>query len=139
MKADLYARTCLYGLTILLVTVEAAFISGEKGGVSLPRPRIVDRQQAELLEYINMDKENVYLYTDMVRFGTAYNMWASHPVDYLDNYIPLTAEFVFGCVMILANLGQRSYNSRTTFPKYSDSVLELSGQETLSQRDKLTS
>ena len=27
-------------------------------------------------------------------------------------------------VMILVNLGQRSYNSRTTFPKYSDSVLE---------------
>ena len=27
-------------------------------------------------------------------------------------------------MMILVNLGQRSYNSRTTFPKYSDSVLE---------------
>ena len=42
-------------------------------------------------------------------------------------------------MMILANLGQRSYNFRTTFPKYTDSVLELSGQRTLSQRDKLTS
>ena len=42
-------------------------------------------------------------------------------------------------VMILANLGQRSCNSRTTFPKYSDSVLILSGQETLSQKDKLAS
>ena len=42
-------------------------------------------------------------------------------------------------VMILANLGLRSCNSRTTFPKYTDSVLVLSGQETLSQRDKLTS
>ena len=42
-------------------------------------------------------------------------------------------------MMILANLGQRSCNSRTTFPKYTDSVLVLSGQETLSQRDKLTS
>ncbi len=31
-------------------------------------------------------------------------------------------------LMILANLGQRSYNFRTTFPKYSDSVPELSGQ-----------
>ena len=42
-------------------------------------------------------------------------------------------------LMILANLGQRSCNSRTTFPKYTDSVLELFGQGTLSQRDKLTS
>ena len=33
------------------------------------------------------------------------------------------------CLMILANLGQRSYNSRTTFPKYTDSVPETSGQE----------
>ena len=32
-------------------------------------------------------------------------------------------------LMILANLGQRSYNFRTTFPKYTDSVPELSGQE----------
>lgn len=32
-------------------------------------------------------------------------------------------------VMILANLGQRSYNSRTTFPKYTDSVPKTSGQE----------
>jgi len=42
-------------------------------------------------------------------------------------------------MMILVNLGQRSYNFRTTFPKYSDSVLESSVQRTLSQRDKLTS
>ena len=42
-------------------------------------------------------------------------------------------------MMILANLGQRSYNSRTTFPKYTDSILLSSGQRTLSQRDKLTS
>ena len=42
-------------------------------------------------------------------------------------------------LMILANLGQRSYNSRTTFPKYTDSVPVLSGQRTLSQRDKLAS
>ncbi len=32
-------------------------------------------------------------------------------------------------VMILAYLGQRSYISRTKFPKYSDSVPETSGQE----------
>ena len=42
-------------------------------------------------------------------------------------------------LMILVNLGQRSCNSRTTFPKYTDSVLVLFGQGTLSQRDKLTS
>ena len=42
-------------------------------------------------------------------------------------------------VMILVNLGQRSYNLRTTFPKYTDSILELFGQRTLSQRDKLAS
>ena len=42
-------------------------------------------------------------------------------------------------LMILANLGQRSYNFRTTFPKYTDSVLKSFGQRTLSQRDKLAS
>ena len=33
------------------------------------------------------------------------------------------------CVVILANLGQCSYNSRTTFPNYTDSVLISYGQE----------
>ena len=42
-------------------------------------------------------------------------------------------------VMILANLGQRSCFFRTTFPKYTDSILKSFGQRTLSQRDKLTS
>ena len=32
-------------------------------------------------------------------------------------------------LMILANLGQRSYNSRTTFSNYSDSVPAFYGQE----------
>ena len=42
-------------------------------------------------------------------------------------------------LMILANLGQRSCFFRTTFPKYTDSILKSFGQRTLSQRDKLTS
>ena len=32
-------------------------------------------------------------------------------------------------LMILVNLGQRSYNSRTKFLKYTDRVLETYGQE----------
>ena len=32
-------------------------------------------------------------------------------------------------MVILANLGQCSYNSRTTFPNYTDSVLVSYGQE----------
>ena len=54
-------------------------------------------------------------------------------IELLDRFV--TEEMV----MILANLGQRSYNSRTSFPKYTDSVPVLSGQRTLSQRDKLAS
>ena len=50
------------------------------------------------------------------------------------------------CMVILAYLGQGSYNSRTKFAHYTDSVPESCGQRsyvirtrTLSQRDKLTS
>ena len=46
---------------------------------------------------------------------------------------------IISLVVILVNLGQRSYNSRTTFPKYTDSILISSGQRMLSQRDKLAS
>ena len=37
--------------------------------------------------------------------------------------------FLLLYMMILVNLGQRSYNSRTKFRKYTDSVLILFGQE----------
>ncbi len=39
-------------------------------------------------------------------------------------------------LMILVNPRQRSRNTPTTFPKYTDRVFVLSGQGTLSQRDK---
>ena len=38
-------------------------------------------------------------------------------------------------MMILAYLEQCSYNSRTTFQKYTDSILILSRQRALAQRD----
>lgn len=41
--------------------------------------------------------------------------------------------------MILAYLGQRSYNMRTTFRNYTDSVLELSGQNRCPKRANLKS
>lgn len=33
------------------------------------------------------------------------------------------------CLMILVNLGQRSYNLRTTFPKYTAAFLSYSDKE----------
>ncbi len=49
------------------------------------------------------------------------------PVDYIDRYAAMKHWIIR--VMILINLGQRSYNKRTTFRKYTDSVPITSGQE----------
>lgn len=104
-KADLYSLSCILLASALILVVEGLCIADEKGLPKFPTAGITDQQQAELLEYINSDKDTVYLYTDMARFVTAYSMWASHSPDYLDNYFPLTSLFIQGCADKLGEYG----------------------------------
>lgn len=103
---DIYSRICIIALVAGLAVVTVEGIIEDKGSFSLPRGnKISDPVQAEVLEYINSNKDKVYVYIDEVRFYSAYNMWASHSGDYLDNYIPLTATFIRGCTDRLSSYG----------------------------------
>lgn len=89
----------------LVVVIMFAVVRDEKDGVSVPRALAINQNQADTLAYINNDKENVYLHNGLIRYTGAYNLWAGHEPDYLDNYYPLTSCFVLGSKESLARYG----------------------------------
>lgn len=97
----------LEGIAIifLAVVVMLVVVREEKDGISMPRPLAVNQNQADTLDYINDDKENIYLHNGLIRYTGAYNLWAGHKSDYLDNYFPLTSCFIWGSKENLARYG----------------------------------
>ena len=84
-------------LSLALVVISAIAINSEKDTFCKPKATITNYEKAAVLDYINSRKENVYLYWDDFRFADAYNLWATHTPEYLDNYFPLISNFIFGC------------------------------------------
>ena len=92
-------------ITIVTMTVSITNVNKETGELIKPKAQITDPSKAELLDYIDSQDDKVFLYWDTVRFVDAYNLWAAHKPDYLDNYFPMSSSFVYGCTDKLAEYG----------------------------------
>lgn len=86
----------VFVLIALLSIIGVVMVKREKT-FSMPMAKAYDQERADVLNYINKNKEIVYLYVDIFRFVDTYNLWSTHSTDYLDNYFPLAAHFIMGC------------------------------------------
>lgn len=114
----IYGRLNWIAFFFLIMLVGFAAVKDEKGEISKPVAKVTDQSAADILESINENDNTLYLYFDLIRFGGAYNLWKGHAPDYLDNYIPLTTCFVYGCREELESRGIRDlYTDLLTKPK----------------------
>lgn len=104
-KFDLIERTGILLLTAVFFVVGCVAVRYEKD-FGLPRAAVTDRERADMLDYINENPDIIYLdVEDTIRYYNAYNLWASHEPEYLDNAVSLVAHFVIGERATLAESG----------------------------------
>ena len=91
-------------------------------------PRVTNPSKVKRIKGENPNPSKAKSLTDwlFLKYDMSYKTYRNKSKKRRDE---LRQEYESETVMILANLGQRSCNSRTTFPKYTDSVLKLFGQE----------
>lgn len=104
-KFDLTERTGVLALTAVFFVVGCVAVGYEKD-FSFPRAAVTDQERADMLDYIDGNPDIIYLdVEDTVRYYNAYNLWASHEPEYLDNAVSLIAHFVIGERETLAESG----------------------------------
>lgn len=114
---ELHKKIEFIALFSMLVFVWILAVKDEKNTFSLPKREVVNLNQSDVLDYIDADDNNVYLYDDLIRYVGAHSVWSGHAPDYLDNYFPLTSCFVFGCKDKLAEYGiEDLYKSIISMP-----------------------
>lgn len=95
-RFNLTEKTGLLAVTVIFFLVGCVAVYSEKE-ISFPRARITDQGRADMLAYIASHPDTFYLdIEDMIRYYDAYNLWASHEPEYLDNSISLIAHFIIG-------------------------------------------
>ena len=93
---NLKTKTGLLVLTAVFFVVGCACVRLEKE-FSLPRGAVTDEERAGMLDYIDANADTLYLdVEDSLRFYNAYNLWASHEPEYIDNVTTLVAHFIIG-------------------------------------------
>lgn len=95
-RFNLTEKTGLLAIAGIFFLVGCVAVWSEKE-ISFPRAKVTDEGRADLLEYIDGHPDTLYLdIEDMSRYYDAYNLWASHEPEYLDNSISLIAHFMIG-------------------------------------------
>ena len=95
-KLNRKAQTGLLALTAIFFVVGCVCVRFEKE-FSLPRAAVIDEERAGMLDYIDTNADTLYLdVEDSLRFYNAYNLWASHEPEYMDNVSTLVAHFIIG-------------------------------------------
>ena len=104
-KFDLTERTGILALAAVFFVVGCVAVRYEKD-FSFPRAAVTDQERADMLDYIDRNPDIIYLdVEDTIRYYNAYNLWASHEPEYLDNAVSLVAHFVIGERETLAESG----------------------------------
>lgn len=103
---------------LCLISLIAVIAVCDEKQFSRPQVGLTNENQAKILEYIDAHDDTLYLYHDLIRFVGAYDVWAGHAPDYLDNYIPITTCFAYGCREELERRGIMDlYGDMLTKPK----------------------
>lgn len=73
---------------------------------SIPKSAVTEEGLADVLEYIHVHEDIIYVdIEDMLRYYDAYNLWAAHEPDYLNNLLSLVAHFNIGQKETLKDAG----------------------------------
>lgn len=104
-RFDLNEKTGLLALTALFFVVGCVCVRFEKE-FSLPGVVVTDEERAQMLDYIDQNADTIYLdVEDTLRYYNAYNLWAAHEPEYMDNCMSLVAHFIIGERETLAAAG----------------------------------
>lgn len=104
-KYNIKAKIILPALTAVFFIVGLAAVRLEKG-FSLPAAAVTDEERAGMLDHIDANSDVIYLdVEDTTRYYNAYNLWAAHEPEYMDNGMPLIAHFIIGEKKTLAAAG----------------------------------
>lgn len=103
---SLLGKTTLLMLAGLFLVVGLAAVRYERDDFGRPIRKVTNQELADVLDYMDGNGDTVYFTINGgIRFVSAYNMWSSHEMDYLDNVYPLTAHFTMGGKASLAEYG----------------------------------
>lgn len=95
-KLGMAEKTGLLTMTALFFVTGCAAVRFEKD-FSMPKAAVIEPGLADVLEYVNAHEEIIYVdIEDTLHYYSAYNLWAAHEPEYLDNVIPMVAHFNIG-------------------------------------------
>lgn len=104
-KYSIAAKISLSVLTAVFFITGLVAVRLEKG-FSLPAAAVTDEERAGMLAHIDANSDIIYLdVEDTTRYYNAYNLWAAHEPEYIDNGMPLIAHFIIGEKKTLAAAG----------------------------------
>lgn len=104
-KFGLAGKTGLLAMTALFFVLGCAAVWFEKD-FSMPKAVVTEPGLADVLEYVNAHEDIIYVdIEDTLHYYSAYNLWAAHEPEYLDNVIPMVGHFNIGKRETLERVG----------------------------------
>lgn len=79
--------------TICVIGIATVYTADNKE-IKIPSSEITSKKDADLLDYVNKNHENMYLIPNT--YYSCNSIWTAKPVDYLDNLFPAQSNFVRG-------------------------------------------
>lgn len=102
---DLTEKTGLLAMTALFFVIGCVAVWFEKD-FSMPKAAVTEPGLADVLEYVNAHEDIIYVdIEDTLHYYKAYNLWAAHEPEYMDNVIPMVAHFNIGEKETLGHAG----------------------------------
>ena len=96
-KWSLAVKTGGIAVIVIMLLSEGISIKKENSMFVAPKASVIDQDLADTLAYMDANSDIIYLTVDSrFRFYSAYNMWASHEPEYLDNSFSLVTHFILG-------------------------------------------
>ncbi len=106
LKLNVALKTGILAVIAMMFLAEGISVKKENSMFVMPKATVLNQNLADTLAYMDANSGTLYLTIDSgFRFYSAYNMWAFHEPEYLDNSFSLVAHFIFGGRDALADRG----------------------------------
>lgn len=106
MKLNPAVKTGFLAVIVMIFLAEGISVKKENSVFVPPKAAVTNQDLADTLAYMNANPDILYLTIDSgFRFYSAYNMWAYHEPEYLNNSFSLVAHFIFGGKAALSERG----------------------------------
>lgn len=106
VKFNRVVKAGVLAAMVIMLLSEGVSVKKENSMLVMPKASVLNQDLADTLAYIDANSDILYLTIDSgFRYYSAYNMWAYHDPEYLNNSFSLVTHFILGGKDVLSDRG----------------------------------